>query len=259
MKMEWLNRFTEVMDCISRNPNEGIGVSELSRNTNLSKGTIHRMLSSMIEHQLVNQNSQTKNYILGPKAMIWGSQFLRAQDPIGLIGRYCDEISAKTGLYSYLCKFQADQVYCIYTHQPSHLRSKYFVHVGQRMPLYCSAASKVILAYQEPDLIRLLLEKERITPFTPFTVTNMSDIENELKLVLVEDVAYCLQELEIGVSAISMPIFHEDKKTTMSLSLVGESTFMESEKEKILNELREVAIKASEHLKSMHLLTSIQF
>jgi IclR family KDG regulon transcriptional repressor len=256
--MEWLNRFTEVMDCISENPNEGIGVSELSRRTNLSKSTVHRMMSSMISHQLVTQNSQTKHYVLGPKSMFWGSQFLRSQDPIGLMGQYCEEISSKTGLYSYLSRFQGDQVYCTHTHQPSQSRNKYFVHVGQRMPFYCSAASKAILAYQEPERIQTLLEKENFTPITPFTLINLESVKMALETVLNKDVAYCLQELEIGVSAVSVPIFHEDRKTAISLSVVGVNTLIEANMETIVTELKLVSEKASNHLKSMHLLTSIK-
>jgi DNA-binding IclR family transcriptional regulator len=159
--------------------------------------------------------------MLGPKAMFWGSQYLRSQDPIGLMGQYCEEISTKTGLYSYLSRFQQDQVYCTHTHQPSHLRNKFFVHVGQRMPFYCCAASKAILAYQGPERIRTLLANETLLPITPFTLSNREDVERDLEMVLKEDIAYCLQELEIGVSAISVPIFHEERKTSMSLSVVG--------------------------------------
>lgn len=256
--MEWLDRFTEVMDCISNHPNEGIGISELARETELSKSTVHRMLSSMVSHQLVTQNSQTKQYMLGPKSMFWGSQYLRSQDPIGLMGQYCEEISTKTGLYSYLSRFQGDQVYCTHTHQPSHLRNKFFVHVGQRMPFYCCAASKAILAYQGPERISTLLANETLLPITPFTLSNREDVERELEMVVKEDIAYCLQELEIGVSAISVPIFHEERKTSMSLSVVGESSVIESNKDSITDQLKFVSEKASEHLKSLHLLTSIK-
>lgn len=256
--MEWLNRFTEVMDCISENPIEGIGVSELSRRTSLSKSTVHRMMSSMMSHQLVTQNLQTKNYILGPKAMFWGSQFLRSQDPIGLMGRYCEEVSNRTGHYSYLSRFQENQVYCTHTHQPSQLRNKYFVHVGQRMPFNCSAASKAIIAYQEANQVRGLLARESFTPITPYTITEQEALERELEKVLTDGVAYCLQELEIGVSAISVPIFHDDGKTSMSLSVVGESAHFEAHHDEIVAALKEVSISASEHLKSMHSLTSIK-
>lgn len=257
--VEWLSRFTEVMDCISESPVEGIGISEISRKTNLSKGTIHRMLSSMITHRLAMQNPQTKLYLLGPKAMLWGSQFLRIQDPIGLMGNYCEEISNRTGLYAYICCFQEDQVYCIFTHQPSQLRNKFFVHVGQRMPFYCSAASKAILAYQDQQLIQSILEKEDFKSITPFSIKNSEKLLNELKKIEKTGIAYCFQELEVGVSAISIPIFHDHNKTKYSLSIVGECHLIDSKKEILTNELRTVSEKASEHLKSVHLLSSIQF
>lgn len=256
--MEWLNRFTKVMDCICENPIEGVGISDLSRKTQLSKSTVHRMLSSMMSHQLVTQNDQTKQYFLGPKALFWGSQFLWSQDPIGLMGQYCEEISNETGLYSYLSRFQGNQVYCTHTHQPSHLRNKYFVHVGQRMPFYCTAASKAILAYQEPEHIHSCLANETFTAITPFTLTDRNDLKGELEKVLEEKVAFCLQELEMGVSAISVPIFHKEGKTAMSLSVVGESTLIHSNKDTLVHKLKLISNKASEHLKSMHLLTSIK-
>ena len=256
--MDWLNRFTDVMDCISEHPVEGIGVSELSRRTDLSKSTIHRMLSSMLSKQFVTQNYQTKNYLLGPKAFLWGSQFLRSQDPNGLMGQYCEEISSKTGLYSYLCIYHGKQVYCTYTHQPSHLRNKYFVHVGQRMPFYCTAASKAILAYQKPDCVQTLLADESYKQFTPYTLTNQEALEWELETVLKEEIAYCHQELELGVTAISAPIFYKEKECTMSLSIVGESTLIDSTKETLIQDLKTVAEKASSHLTSMHMLTSIK-
>ncbi|WP_042354180.1 IclR family transcriptional regulator [Bacillus rubiinfantis] len=255
--MEWLNRFTEVMDCISESTVEGIGISELSRKTELSKSTIHRMLNSMLAHQLVTRNPQTKQYVLGPRALFWGSQFLRSQDPIGLMGQYCEEISQKTGLYSYLSRFQEDQVYCIQTHQPSELRNKYFVHVGQRMPFYCTAAAKAILAYQEPERVSSLLDKEDFTVITPFTLSTREDVEAELRNVLQEGIAFCLQELEIGVSAISVPIFHGEHKTSMSLSVVGENSLIETDQQAIIYQLKMVSEKASNHLKSMQMLTSI--
>lgn len=256
--MEWLDRLTAVMDLISESPAEGIGISELSRITGLSKGTVHRMLKSMQSHRLVEQLPQNKQYTLGPKAMLWGSQFLRGQDPIGLLGQYCEKISNQTGLYSYLCRYEDEQVYCTYTHQPSHLRNKYFVHVGQRMPFHCSAASKVILAYQQDEIKEEILQNVSFTEYTPYTIKKPDVLKDELLEIRKTKIGCCLQELEIGVSALSAPIFHNDHHTRISLSLVGETSQIDQEKDKIISQLLQVSDEASEHLRSMHQLSSIQ-
>lgn len=256
--MEWLDRLTAVMDLISESPAEGIGISELSRITGLSKGTVHRMLKSMQSHRLVVQLPQSKHYALGPKAMLWGSQFLRGQDPIGLLGQYCEKISNQTGLYSYLCRYEDGQVYCTYTHQPSHLRNKYFVHVGQRMPFHCSAASKVILAYQQEERKEEILNTISFPEYTPYTIKKPNILKDELLEIRKTRIGFCLQELEIGVSALSAAIFHDDRNTRISLSLAGETSHIDKEKDQIISLLLQVADEASEHLRSMHQLSSIQ-
>lgn len=256
--MEWLNRFTDVMDCLSSNANIGMGVSELARETDLSKGTIHRMLTSMCEHQLVVQDKTTKQYYLGPKTMLWGSQFLRLQDPIKLLGRYGEKLSNETNLYTFICRYHGGDVYCVYTHQPSDLRNKYFVHVGQRMPIHSAAAAKVILAYQEEAMVEKMVHETPFEATTPYTKTNPLDIKQELKEIYHSQLAFCIEELEIGVSAISAPIFYDDKKTNVSISIVGESDYIEMQQEILVKQINEVAKEASEHMKSMHLLSSIR-
>lgn len=256
--MEWLNRFTDVMDCLSSSSNMGMGVSELARETNLSKGTIHRMLTSMCEQQLVIQDKATKQYYLGPKTMLWGSQFLRLQDPIKLLGRYGEKLSNQTNLYTFICRYHGGDVYCVYTHQPSDLRNKYFVHVGQRMPIHCAAAAKVIVAYQEEATIEKIVQETPFEAATPYTKTNPHDIKKELNEIYHSQLAFCVEELEIGVSAISAPIFYDEKKTNVSISIVGESEYIEMYQEKLVKQINEVAKEASEHMKSMHLLSSIR-
>ncbi|MEK5382378.1 IclR family transcriptional regulator [Niallia sp. FSL W8-0635] len=256
--MEWLNRFTDVMDCLSSNPNMGMGVSELARETNLSKGTIHRMLTSMCEYQLVIQDNASKQYYLGPKTMLWGSQFLRLQDPIKLLGRYGEKLSNETNLYTFISRFHGGDVYCVYTHQPSDLRNKYFVHVGQRMPIHSAAAAKVIVAYQEEAIIEKMLQETNFEAATPFTKTNPIQIKEELQEIYQSQLAFCIEELEMGVSAISAPIFYDDKKTNVSISIVGASDYMEIHQESLRKQINEVAQDASEYMKSMHLLSSIR-
>ncbi|AXI39458.1 hypothetical protein CX649_07305 [Bacillaceae bacterium ZC4] len=256
MFMEWLDRMISVMDIISEKSVEGIGITELSKQTLISKGTLHRMLKNMVEHKLLTQDAVTKRYMLGPKSMLWGSEFLRNQDPTGLLTQYCNEIGNKTNLYSYICRFQSNQVYCTYTHQPSDVRHKYFVHLGQRMPLHCTSAAKAILAYQPPNLVDGLLQKEDLMKYTEYTKQNIELIKRELSEIRQDGIAFCNQELEVGVYAMSVPLFHENHKTAISLSLVGECQYIQENRMQFIKELKNISEQASEHLISMNLLSS---
>ncbi|WP_332237463.1 IclR family transcriptional regulator [Sporolactobacillus sp. KGMB 08714] len=255
--IEWMDRFVKLMDVISDCPSPGIGIAEISRRTLLSKGTIHRMLQDMLAHKLVVQNPETKKYLLGPKSMKWGSAFLKMQDPLGLLSKYCNDIGEKTKLYAFICRFQGDEIFCTYTHQPSEVRNSFFVHVGQRMPLHCSAAAKIILAYQSPDIIHQLLEKESLKRYTDFTMTDKSEICKEIREARQNRIAFCRQELELGVAALSVPIFHNADQTALSISLVGEHYHIESRKETLIQDLHAASLEASDHLMSMNALSSV--
>lgn len=255
--IEWMDRFVKLMNVISDCPPSGIGIAEISRRTMLSKGTTHRMLQDMLAHRLVMQNPETKKYLLGPKSMKWGSTFLKMQDPMGLLSKYCNDIGEKTKLYAFTCRFQGDEIFCTYTHQPSEVRNSFFVHVGQRMPVHCSAGAKIILAYQSPDIINQLLEKESLKRYTEFTIIDKSEIYKEILEARPKQIAFCKQELELGVTALSVPIFHKVNQTVLSISLVGEHHNIESRKETLIQNLRAASLEASDHLMSMNSLSSV--
>ncbi|WP_282200937.1 IclR family transcriptional regulator [Collibacillus ludicampi] len=254
--MEWMDRFTAVMDSVSEGGMDGLGVTEIARKTGLTKGTLHRMLKSMVEHRLIVQDPRTRKYRLGPKSMQWGSRFLVGQDPSGLLSDYCDLLAERTDLYTYLCRFDSGEVYCIYTRQPSTSRNKYFVHVGQRMPLHCSAAAKAILAFQPPSVVNALLLKEKPVKYTEFTKTDIQGRITELNEVFKSRIAFCEEELEVGVTAMSTPIFHGKREALLSISLIGSTSYINSHRELLINELLQIGEKASEHIASAHLLTS---
>lgn len=255
--IEWMDRFVKLMDQISDCPAAGIGIAELSRQTLLSKGTLHRMLQSMIGYQLVVQDPESKKYMLGPKSMAWGSSFLQNRDPVGLLAQYCKQVGEETGLYAFICRYQADEIFCTHTHQPSSTGNSFFVHVGQRMPIHAAAAAQIILAFQPDEVINRLLDKEAPDPYTPFTLTDPDELRNKIHEARIEKVAYCEQELELGTSALSVPIFHGKDRTSISMSLVGEYHYFDTNKEKLIQALQRVAEQASDHLTSMQALSSL--
>jgi DNA-binding IclR family transcriptional regulator len=254
--VEWLDRFVEVMDIVSEEGLAGLGTSHLARRTQLSKGTLHRMLREMVNHGLLSQDAATRKYSLGPRSMLWGSRFLAGQDPVGLLREHCDLLAQRTGLYTHLCRFDAGQVYCVYTKQPSDSRNTYFVHVGQRMPLHCTAAAKAILAFQPPRVIESLFSKEPLTKFTEHTKTELAGITAELAEITRNRVAFCVEELEPGVSAIATPVFHGKGEVIASIGLIAATQYIEANREALCRELIAIEGNASAKITPAYLLAS---
>lgn len=260
--MEWLDRFTHVMDVLSHASHEGLGITEIALATDLSKSTLHRMLKDMEQHRLVFQDIVSKKYRLGTRTMLWGSQFLSRQGPDGFLAENCNLLAERTGLYTYLCRFGGDEIYCIYTRQPGKDRTQYFVHVGQRMPLHCTAAAKAILAFQPQSTIKELLEQERIRgqlqSFTPKTKTTFEELLPELMMIPQTRIAECEEELEPGVSVLSTPIFDEQRRVSFSLNIIGPTAYIHAHRSELVQELLEIGDLCSEQLVAATRLSSIE-
>lgn len=256
--MEWLDRLVSVMDIISEKAREGLGVTDIANESNISKGTLHRMLQDMVNVGLLVQDSKSKKYRLGSKSMVWGSKFLLGQDPSGLLSDYCDLLAEHTGLYTFISRFESGEVYCICTRQPSEKGNRYFVHVGQRMPLSSSAGAKAILAFQPTSVVNSLLMHEDVYKYTEKTKIDLTERLAELNQVVQTRLAFCDQELEPGVSAMSTPIFHAKGEAYLSLSLVGDSAYIDAHRELLARELIQIGEKASQQISAARLLTSLK-
>lgn len=256
--MEWMDRLVAIMDIVSASAAGGVSVTELSAQTGLSKGSLHRVLQDMVAHNLLAKNNDTKKYCLGVKPLVWGSRFVHGQDPAGLLAHYCDVLAERTGPYTFLCRINEGEVYCIYTKQPDGMRKKYFVHVGQRMPLHCTAAAKAIIAFLPQKEGMRLLQGNAMLPFTQQTKTEVDAVADELRDIRTSGVAFCLEELEVGVSGMSVPVFVADGKAAFSISLLGDAAFIWQQREALTQELIRVGCQASEQMRSVQLLTSVK-
>lgn len=258
MIMEWMDRFVDIMDFVSAASAGGVSITELSVQTGLSKGSLHRVLQDMVAHNLLTKNVDTKKYCLGVKPLVWGSRFVQGQDPAGLLAHYCDALAERTGLYTFLCRINEGEIYCIYTKQPDGIRKKYFVHVGQRMPLHCTAAAKSIIAFLPQEEGLRLLQRNTMVQFTQQTKSDVSVIADEMREIKTSGVAFCLEELEVGVSGMSVPIFVAEGKAAFSISLLGDAAFIWQQRETLTQALLCVGSQASEQMRSVQLLTSVK-
>lgn len=59
--MQTIDRIMQVIGIVSNVKEEGITITELTQQTKLPLATLHRMLTSLIEHRLIVQDNETKN------------------------------------------------------------------------------------------------------------------------------------------------------------------------------------------------------
>src|SRR5690606_22737780 len=144
---------------------------DLQTRTGLSKGTLARMLNTLVLFRLVRHEESDSTYRLGHRLFelahrVWESFDLRgAAAPV--LDRLADEIAETVAIAT----IDADEV--LYIDQRSRGGAFGFrIEVGRRAPLHCTAGGKALLAFAAPHEQRALLDRIRLTRHTANTIAD---------------------------------------------------------------------------------------
>ena len=80
------------------------------------------------------------------------------------------------------------------------------VAVGNRLPAYCTASGRVLLAEQPPEKWDALLKSIKLERRTAHSITSKTEFRKILQQVREEGYALVDQELEIGLLSIAIPV-----------------------------------------------------
>jgi hypothetical protein len=80
------------------------------------------------------------------------------------------------------------------------------LHVGSRLPAYCTAMGRVLLSDKSPDEVAAFLERASIVRRTERTVTDPERIVAAVAMARRDGYALVDEELEIGLRSIAVPL-----------------------------------------------------
>ena len=93
--------------------------------------------------------------------------------------------------------------------------------IGHRVPAYCTAAGKVLLAFQPAAALEKLIAKIDFFPRTDQTITDPQVFREELNQIRRQGYGIQDGELVVGYASIAAPIFGHDKLIAGAMSISG--------------------------------------
>jgi IclR family transcriptional regulator, acetate operon repressor len=236
-----VERALDVLDALTQDPGE-FGVSELAEATGLPLPTIHRLLSSIVEHGYARQDPGTKKYALGSKA-------LRLGDAAGRMWRtwfqpYLQELGKLSGETCNLAVLEQGYVVYVAQVQSKH-RVRMFTEVGNRVLPHSAAVGKVLLAHRPREFAEQVIDMHGLPYRTEHTITDRDAFREELDRVLKRGYALDNEEEEIGVRCVAVPV-HGIGESVLAVSVSGPASRMTPQQcEKLVPEMRRIAANAS--------------
>ncbi len=95
------------------------------------------------------------------------------------------------------------------------------LHIGSRLPAYCTSMGRVLLAYLPPEQLEQYLARVVLTPHTPRTVGSIEKLRLALRNVQRHGYALVDQEYELGLRSLAVPVYSPTGRVVATINLSG--------------------------------------
>jgi IclR family pca regulon transcriptional regulator len=186
-----------------------LGIADLARAVELNKSTTHRYVATLTALGFLQQDAETRKYRLGPRVVDLGFAAVNSMEITRVAGRSLQALSDETGYTVSMAVL--DGVDIVYVDRRRSVREGQLgidlnLHVGSRLPAYCTSMGKALLAYQSPERLRVLLDRIDLARRGPNTITAREALLGSLLKVRQSGIAVNDEELAPGLRSIAAPI-----------------------------------------------------
>ncbi|TCZ77186.1 IclR family transcriptional regulator [Paenibacillus albiflavus] len=201
------------------NAEKELGVSDLSRKLQISKGAVHKLLITLESEGFIKQNPNNKLYSLGYTLLELGTKVKDNHDWAEFAKPSIQKLADYTKELACFCIIDGQDAMYIDKIE-SQYPIRFNVEAYRRFPLYATSASRVILAYCSPEMIDQVLSQP-FKQYTPYSITDPEEMKQ--RLAKIRQLGYEISSnlRNIGVTGIAAPIFDAEGKVAASISLIG--------------------------------------
>ena len=223
-----LQRAVALLDTFSPSKPD-LGVREAARIVGLSSSTTGRLLASLKELGVLDQNPETKTYSLGGKVLAWSNIYTNTLDVRNLAMQALEQLHQETQETISLYVMEGDERVCV-ERMESPQNVRIVARIGRRLPLYAGSAGKVFLAFLSVERRNEILDHTDFTPFTPQTITNRAQLLENLKIIKSQGFAISRGEWTSDASGVAAPIFNSARDIIAAITISGPSQRFTDEK-----------------------------
>ncbi|MFC4357852.1 IclR family transcriptional regulator [Halobium salinum] len=214
-----------------RTSDDPLGPAALGRRLDLARSTVHRHLATLERLGAVVRagDDRRDGYRVGLRLLDFGLGAREAHRLYPLAAPKVDELAEETG----------EKVWCIV---PEGSRSVHLygaagrrsvrtgVREGSRGYLHQHAAGKAILAHLPADRVREIVDTEGLPAQTPETVTDESELFEQLERIRERGYAFNREESVPGLHAVGAPVRDESGVAVGAISVSGPANRLKGER-----------------------------
>jgi len=232
-----------------------LGIADLARAVGLNRSTTYRYVATLAKLGYVQQDPESRKYSLGPRVIDLGFAALSSMEVTRVAARHLQALSDETGYAASMAVLDGPDIVYVErcrSRRASGVAVDLNLHVGSRLPAYCTSMGKVLLAYREPAALRTLLDRTDLARRGPKTITVREQLMSALAKVRQTGVAVSDEELAPGLRSIAAPVHDRSGYVAAAINvavhLTTWTTSVESVVSRLEGPLRRTAAEISAQL-----------
>lgn len=213
-----------------------LALSDIAVRLDLPRATIRRALLTLVS--LGYATEERRRYRLTPKVLQLAAAYLGASLNTTVFQPACAALSSLHGQTFSLAALDGDDAVMIAYASPRRMYEG--GGVGLRMPAFCTAVGRVLLAGLPPPQRDAYLKRLSPTKITPLTNTDKASLRRILIQVEQDGYAFAEEEAELGFRSLAAPIVHPAGGVRYALN-IGAVVRPEDDMQRFLPILKEAA------------------
>ncbi|WP_329549828.1 IclR family transcriptional regulator [Streptomyces sp. NBC_01356] len=203
---------------------DSLSLADLVRRTGVAKATVHRLCQELVVWGLLERADC--NYRLGLRLFEIGQRVHRQRILREVAQPYMEDLLLATHETIHFAIHDGlDVVYLekILAHRGLSEESR----VAGRLPLYCTATGKAILAFSPPTLFGEVV-RNGLKPFTRHTITSPGRLRGQVERIREQGIATEAEEVRLGYMSMAVPVFGRQDALAGALSITAPTYRMDA-------------------------------
>ncbi len=200
-------------------------ISQLSVKTGLSRAAVRRCLYTLTKLGFAGAEDGSR-YGLRPRMLTLSHSYTASSTLSTAAQPILERMSASLRESFSVATLDGDDIVYIARTTVDRVMVAVDLHIGSRLPAYCTSMGRVLLAYLPPEKLEQYLARVELIPRTTRTITSVDRLRLALRNVRRTGYALVDQELEVGLRSLAVPVYAPSGRVVATINLSGHAPRM---------------------------------
>jgi IclR family pca regulon transcriptional regulator len=191
-------------------------LSEVAARTGLARAVARRFLHTLAQEGYVA--AEGRHFRLTPRVLDLGFAYLTSLDFWAAAQQVMQEVVARTDEPCAAAVLDGAEIIHV-ARVAARQMLQVGLHVGSRLPAFCTAMGRVLLAGLGPRELDAFFAQAELRPCTARTVTDPAALRRLLREAETQGYALVDEELELGLRSLAVPIRRRDGTLLAALDI----------------------------------------